>query len=72
MSISPVIRRRLEKRGITYSDDPEFVKLVPWIRFTFVLCGTMMGLGTARAFTPLLWAMVLIAGLGGDFPKASL
>ena len=69
MSISPVIQRRLETRGITHSDDPEFVKLVPWMRFTFVLWGTMIGLGTARAFTPLLWAMVPIAGLGGIFPR---
>ncbi len=55
-------------RGIGCSNDPEFVKLVPWLRTTFVLCGTLVGLGTGLAFTPLLWAMVPIAALGGILP----
>jgi hypothetical protein len=69
MSISPKLQSWLDMRGITCSNDPEFVKLVPWLRFTVVLCGTMMGLGTGLAFTPLLWAMVPIAGLGGILPR---
>ena len=56
-------------RGISASSDAEFVKLVPWMRFTVVLCATGMGVGTALAFTPLLWAMVAIAALGGIFPR---
>ena len=56
-------------RGISASSDPEFVKLVPWMRFTVVLCATGMGVGTALAFTPLLWTMVLVAALGGIFPR---
>ncbi len=69
MTLSPVIQRRLETRGITCSNDPEFVKIVPWLRFTFVLCATLIGLGTGLAFTPLLWAMVPIAALGGIFTR---
>lgn len=68
MALSPVIQRRLEMRGITCSSDPEFIKLVPWLRTTFVLCGTLVGLGTGLAFTPLLWAMVPIAALGAILP----
>ena len=67
--ISPVIRRRLETRGFPVSDDPEFAKVVPWLRFTFVLCGGFVALGTALAFTPILWAMVPIAALGAVFPR---
>ena len=56
-------------RGITCTNDPEFIKLVPWLRFTVVLCGTGMGIGTALAFTPLLGAIALIAFLGAISPK---
>ena len=69
MSLSPVLQRRLETRGIACSNDPEFVKLVPWMRFTFVLCSILLGVGTALALTPLLWAMAPIAALGGIFPR---
>lgn len=69
MSISPRLQSWLEMRGIVASSDAEFVKLVPWMRFTVVLCCTGMGVGTALAFTPLLWTMVLIAGLGSIFPR---
>lgn len=68
VSISPRLQSWLEMRGIACSNDPEFVRLVPWLRTTFVLCGTLVGVGTALAFTPLLWAMVPIAALGGTFP----
>jgi hypothetical protein len=68
MPISPRLWSWLEMRGIACSSDPEFIKLVPWLRTTFALCGTLVGLGTALAFTPLLWAMVPIAALGAIFP----
>ncbi len=68
MSISPVLRRRLEIRGISVSDDSEFIRLVPWIRTTFALCATLVAIATAFAFTPLLWAMVPIAALGAALP----
>lgn len=65
MSISPRLQSWLEMRGITCSNDPEFIKVVPWLRTTFLLCGSLVAIGTALAFTPLLWAMVPIAALGG-------
>ena len=68
MSISPTLQKWLEIRGISGSNDPEFVRLVPWLRTAFLLCSTLMGVGTGLAFTPLLWAAVPIAALGAVFP----
>jgi hypothetical protein len=65
MSISPGLQSWLEVRGIACSSDPEFIKVVPWLRTTFLLCGSLVAIGTVLAFTPLLWAMVPIAALGG-------
>ena len=67
MSISPRLQCLLELRGIAYSSDPEFAKVVPWIRTTFTLCGSLVGIATAFALTPLLWAMVPIAAAGAIF-----
>ncbi len=68
MSISPMLRRRLEIRGISVSDDAEFASLIPWMRLTYALCGGLVAIATALAFTPLLWAMVPIAALGAALP----
>ncbi len=67
MSISPRLQCLLEVRGIAYSSDPEFAKVVPWIRTTFILCASVAGIGTAFAFTPLLWALAPIAAAGAIF-----
>ena len=67
MSISPRLQCLLELRGIDDSSDPEIAKVVPWIRTTFVLCGSLVGIATAFAFTPLLWVMVPIAAAGAIF-----
>ena len=67
MSISPRLQSWLELRGIACSSDPEFTKLVPWMRTKFVLSGSPVGIATAFAFTPLLWAMVPIAAAGAVF-----
>ena len=67
MAISPRILSWLQLRGIACSTDPEFAKLVPWMRTTFVLCGSLIGIGTAFAYAPLLWLMVPIAAAGTMF-----
>ncbi len=67
MSISPRLQSWLELRGIACSIDPGFAKLVPWMRTTFILCGSLVGIGTAFAYTPLLWVMVPIAAAGAVF-----
>ena len=67
ISPSPRLQSWLELRGIACSSDPEFAKVVPWMRTTFVLCGSLIGIGTAFAYTPLLWLMVPIAAAGTMF-----
>src|SRR6266550_1251765 len=56
MSISPVIRRRLEIQGYVCTEDPGFVGVV------------LMGLGTVLASPAILWTLALIAALGMAFP----
>ena len=68
MALSSTLQGRLELRGIASSNDPEFIRLIPWLRTTYVLCGSVMAIGSVFAFTPLLWALVSIAALGAIFP----
>ncbi len=67
MSLSPRLQSWLELRGIETSDDPDFLKMAPWVRTTFLLCGSLFGIATAFAFTPLMWALVPIAAAGAIF-----
>jgi hypothetical protein len=68
MSLSPVIRRRLEIQGFACTDDPGFTSIVPWLRFTPALCTVLIGLGTVLASPAILWTLALIAALGSAFP----
>src|SRR5665811_479306 len=68
MPLSLGTRRRLEVQGFTCRNEAEFVRLVPWMRFTPTLCVVFIGTGTALALTPLLWAIVPVAVLGAIFP----
>ncbi len=67
MGLSPRLQSWLELRGIDVSDDPDFLKMVPWLRITFLLCGSLFGIATAFAFTPAMWALVPIAAAGAIF-----
>lgn len=67
MAISARLQSWLEVRGIACSIDPDFTKLVPWLRITFLLCGSVFGIAVAFAYTPLIWAMVPIAAAGAIF-----
>ncbi len=67
MALSPRLQTWLEVRGYNVSSDPGFLRMVPWFRTTFLLCGSLVGIATAFAFTPLLWAMVPIAAAGAIF-----
>ncbi len=68
MAISAVMRRRLEIQGFCDLDDAVLSEVEPWLRFTPALCATLMGVGTALALPPLLWALVPVAALGAAFP----
>lgn len=67
MALSPVIRARLERQGFVGLDDAALSEVEPWLRFSPGVCATLMGLGTALALAPLLWALVPIAALGAVF-----
>lgn len=67
MALSPRLQSWLEVRGIAMSEDPGFMRMVPWLRTTFLLCGSLFGIATAFAFTPLMWALVPIAAAGAIF-----
>lgn len=60
---------RLELRGMKVSTDPEFLKMAPWVRVTCAFCVTFVAIGTIFAFTPLLWTMVVVAGIGAITPR---
>lgn len=67
MPLSAATRKRLETQGFL-CDSPGFAQVEPWLRFTPFVCTALMGLGTALALAPLLWALVPIALLGAVFP----
>ncbi|MCP4386578.1 MAG: DUF4395 domain-containing protein, partial [Hyphomicrobiales bacterium] len=68
-TLSQKTTRRLELRGMDVSQDPAFARMAPWTRTTFVLCGTLIAIGTALAFPPLLWALMVTAALGAALPR---
>jgi hypothetical protein len=68
MSVSNTTRRRLEVQGFAGLDDAGLAEVGPWLRFTPGICAALMGLGTALASAPLLFALVPIAALGAVFP----
>ena len=72
MSLSPVIQKFLETRGITCTNDAEFVKLAPWFRFTPLLGAILIGLGTGLRIHTTAVGHGIYSGLGGYFPKASI
>ena len=65
--LSPRLRSWLEARGIATSNDPGFMKMVPWLRTTYLLCASIFAIAVAFAFTPLMWVMVPIAAAGAVF-----
>lgn len=68
MSISPVIRRRLETQGFVDLDDAMLAEVGPWLRFSPAICTALIGLGTALASPVILGILVPIAVLGAIFP----
>lgn len=67
MTISPATRKRLEMQGFICTDDPDFTRVAPWLRFTPALCTATMGLGTALASPVILGVLMLIAESGAIF-----
>ena len=67
MALSPRLQCWLEARGIATSNEPGFMKMVPWLRTTYLLCASIFAISVVFAFTPLMWVMVPIAAAGAIF-----
>lgn len=68
-NLTPRIRGRLETQGYTCSTESEFDRLMPWVRFSPLLCSTIGAIGTFLAAPKLLLWLALSAALGVIFPN---
>jgi len=65
MSISTVIWKRLEMQGfVGCRNDPAFVQVAPWLRFTPALGVILIGLGTILASPLILFSLAPLALFG--------
>ncbi len=65
--LSPTLQSWLEARGIATSNEPGFMKMVPWLRTTYLLCASIFAIAVVFAYPPLMWVMVPIAAAGAIF-----
>ena len=68
MSVSPVIRKRLETQGFCGLDDAALVEVGPWLRWSPVLCTFFMILGVSMQSPVVLWLLAAIAFFGVFLP----
>jgi hypothetical protein len=68
MTISSVVRRRLEAQGFCNLDDATLAELAPWMRWSPALCTVFMALGTALDSPAVLWSLAATAFLGAILP----
>jgi len=68
MSISPVIRHRLEAQGYCGLDDAAMTEFAPWLRWSPVLCTLVMAVGVAARSPIILWSLAAIAFVGAVLP----
>lgn len=67
INLTPRIRDRLETQGYACSSEREFNRLMPWVRFSPLLCSTIGAIGTFLAAPKLLLWLALSAALGATF-----
>ncbi|MHB8645357.1 MAG: DUF4395 family protein [Thermomicrobiales bacterium] len=67
-SLSAVRCQRLAMQGFNDLDVATLTQLAPWLRFTPVLCGVGIALGTIFASVPVLSGMAILAILGAILP----
>lgn len=68
MTISSVVRSRLEAQGFCNLDDATLAELAPWMRWSPVLCTVFMVAGTALNSPLILWSLAAAAFLGMLLP----
>lgn len=68
MTISSVVRTRLEAQGFCNLDDATLTELAPWMRWSPALCTVFMAAGTALNSPVVLWSLAATAFAGALLP----
>ena len=68
MTVSSVVRSRLEAQGFCNLDDSTLNELAPWMRWSPAICTVFMAAGTALNSPIILWSLAAIAALGALLP----
>jgi len=68
MTVSTVVRQRLEAQGFCNLDDATLEELAPWLRWSPVLCAIFIALGVALHSPLVLWVMAVTALCGASLP----
>jgi hypothetical protein len=68
MALTEMTRRRLHVQGFESVPDADLARVERWLRLTPALCGAIVAVGTVLAAPGVLFALAVIAALGGIFP----
>ncbi|HEX7019341.1 MAG TPA: DUF4395 family protein [Gemmatimonadaceae bacterium] len=68
MSVTPVVRKRLEVQGFCNLDDATMGELAPWMRWSPAICTCIFAVGVALRSPAVLWGLVPFSLLGALLP----
>ena len=68
MTVSTVVRSRLEAQGFCGLDDATLEEVGPWLRWSPALCTVFMATGTFLESPLVLWGLAITAFLGALMP----
>jgi len=68
MTVSTIVRSRLEAQGFCGLDDAMLAEVGPWLRWSPSFCTLFMALGVLLQSPPLLWGLAATAFLGALLP----
>ena len=68
MTVSAVVRKRLEAQGFCNLDDAALDELAPWLRWSPAFCTILMAIGVALKSPIILWALAATALFGSLLP----
>ena len=68
MTVSAVVRKRLEAQGFCNLDDATLDELAPWLRWSPAFCAIFMAIGVALKSPTILWALAVTALFGALLP----
>jgi len=64
VGLSATLRHRLDIQGYACESDATLARTQLWLRMSPALCATIAAIGTALASPPILWGLMIFAGLG--------